>query len=353
LLLVSCQQGSINFISLPTITALPVQPTHTALQPTFSLPSMPDMPTATAVATPEIETRLYTHPDNLFELSIPISWNENSDNNLTQFEDPASSITIDARFLDTLYELDQESFARAVNAREANLFGEYDSYLETDRKVNQSDASYLIEKRLMEDGEQFTVISLYHQYGQSILILDVWSGIEDYEANKSQLSNVLTSLSIEKSAVPPTARVHADPFSEQSNGAFSLDVPQYWDHNTSTVENSVVDTYTSPDEQAIIQMVVYDDGEPISGAVAGAFVRNLLRNYYAKDIYVSSYRSINDGREELIWESTGSDYQGITYFDAKDTELIIYTIMTTADYTEVYADLLEKVLNSFQYSLSN
>jgi hypothetical protein len=205
----------------------------------------------------------------------------------------------------------------------------------------------------MEDGDQLTVISVYHQYGPSILILDLWSGIEDYEANKTQLSNVLTSLSIDQSTAPPKASVQAALFSAQNNGAFSLDVPLYWDHNKSTANNSTVDTFTSPDEQAIIQMVVYDDGEPISGAVAGAFVRNLLRNYYAKDIYVSSYRSLNDGREELIWESTGSDYQGITYFDAKDTELIIYTIMTTADFREIYADLLEKVLNSFQYSLSN
>ena len=350
LLLVSCEQGNLNFISLPTKSPVPDKPTQTPLQPTFALPPTQETIPATAVLTPALETRLYTHPGNLFGLSIPISWNVNSVRNITQFKDPASSIAIDVQLMDTQYELDLESFTHAVNARETNVFGEFESYLETDRQLNQDEVSYLIEKRLMQDGVPSTAISSYRQYGPSILILDLWSGIEDYEGNKNLLSEVLASLSIDERAGQPSASLHADLFSPKSNGAFSLDIPRYWDHNTSTAENSIVDTFTSPDEQAIIQMVIYDDGEPISGTVAGAFVRNLLRNYYAKDIYVSKYQSLNDGREELIWESTGSDYQGITYFDVNDTELIIYTIMTTADFEEIYADLLEKVLNSFQYS---
>lgn len=350
LLLVGCEQGNLNFISLPTKSPLPIKPTQTTSQPTFVLPPTQERIPATAVSTAVIETRLYTHPDNLFGLTIPITWNVNSASNITQFKDPSSSIVIDVQLMDTQYQLDLESFTRAVNAREANVFGEFESYLETDRQLNQGEVSYLIEKRLLQDGVPSTAISLYRQYGRSIIILDLWSGIEDYEGKKSQLSEVLASFSIDEGAGQPSARLHADLFSPKSNGAFSLDVPRYWDHNTSTAENSVVDTFTSPDQKAIIQMVIFDDGEPISGTVAGAFVRNLLRNYYAKDIYVSKYQSLNDGREELIWESTGSDYQGITYFDVNDTELIIYTIMTTADFEEIYADLLENVLNSFQYS---
>jgi hypothetical protein len=350
LFLVSCEQGNLNFISLPTKSPIRVKPTQTALQPTFALPPTQERIPATAVSTPVIETRLYTHPDNLFGLSIPVSWSVSSASNITQFRDPASSISIDVQLMDTQYELELESFTRAVDAREASVFGEFESYLEMDRQLDQDEVSYLIEKRLIQNGVPKTVISLYLPYGPSIIILDLWSGIEDYEGNKSQLSEVLASLSIEEGAGQPSARSHADFFSRQSNGAFSLDIPRYWNHNTSTAENSVVDTFTSPDEQAIIQMVIFDDGEPISGTVAGAFVRNLLRNYYAKDINVSEYQSLTDGREELIWESTGSDYQGITYFDVNDTELIIYTIMTTADFEEIYADLLENVLNSFQYS---
>jgi hypothetical protein len=95
-------------------------------------------------------------------------------------------------------------------------------------------------------------------------------------------------------------------------------------------------------------MATYDDGELITGSVAGAFVRNLLRNYYAKDVTVTSYRYLPDGREELIWRSDGSNYEGITYFDASDTELYIYTVMTETDYKELYLDLLTNVLTSFQ-----
>ena len=109
-----------------------------------------------------------------------------------------------------------------------------------------------------------------------------------------------------------------------------------------------MDTFTSPDENAVIQMIVYDDGKPISGSVAGAFVRNLIRNYYAKDIVVTSYRYLPDGREELIWNSSGSNYEGTTYFDAANTELIIYTVMSVPDFREIYSEILSNALNSFQ-----
>ena len=110
----------------------------------------------------------------------------------------------------------------------------------------------------------------------------------------------------------------------------------------------MVDTFISPDERAVVQMAIYDDGEPINGSVAGAFVRNLLRNYYAKDIIVTTYKYLPDGREELIWRSPGSNYEGMTYFDTRGTELYIYTVMTETDYKELYFNLLTLVLTSFQ-----
>ena len=352
-LLVGCQQGNLNFIKLPTATKVPYQPTPTAVPPTFALPPTQEKPIATAVPTLVVETRLYRDPENIFELSIPVSWIVSSDGDFTQFKDPSSSAEINVQFADTLYELDQESFVRAVDAREASVFDEFESYLETGRQINQGEDTYLIEKRLVENDESRTVISVYRQIGPTILILDLWSGIEDYEENKSQLSDILASLTVDRSVNVPTGIMSESLFSTSSNGSFSLEVPEFWYHKTSSTEKSVVDTFTSPDEQAIIQMVVYDDGEPITGSVAGAFVRNLLRNYSAKDITVSTYQYLPDGKEELVWESTGSDYQGITYFDSRDTELIIYTIMSTADAGQLYADLFTHVLNSFQELPSN
>ena len=181
------------------------------------------------------------------------------------------------------------------------------------------------------------------------MIIDLWSGLDFYDDNEPELNSILASFSIDESMMESGENYGSTLLTTFSNGSYSMEVPQYWQYRTESSENSVVDTFTSPDENAVIQMAVYDDGEPISGSVAGAFVRNLLRNYYAKDIVVTAYKYLPDGKEELIWYSEGSNYEGITYFDARDTELIFYTIMMATDFKESHSELLSNALNSFQH----
>ncbi len=354
ILFAGCQPFDVNSLSLRT-TEEPreIQSTPTGVEATSTSEPTRLAPVHTLTPTQKPEPKLYEHPDNIFELSIPTTWSVNSDGDSTTINDPVSGVKINIQIVNTVYELDPDSLARTVDAREANIFGEYESYLETDRIENHSDPSYLVEKSLMEDGEPKVIISQYRQSGKFVLVLDLWSGLDYYESNKAELSSILDSLSIDESMQESEDNTGSSLFTTFSNGSFSMEVPQYWHHRTASSDNSVVDTFSSPDENAVIQMVVYDDGERITGSVAGAFVRNLLRNYYAKDIVVTSYKYLPDGKEELIWYSSGSNYQGTTYFDAHDTELIIYTVMTAAIFNDIYNDLLMNALNSFQRAQSD
>lgn len=349
ILFVGCNPVYPDFLSSQTTeTPSTIRSTPTNAQPTSSLrPTQVDL-VDTPTPTQKPETRQYKHPDDIFELSFPMTWSVHSEGDLTRISNPSNEVSINVQIVNTIYKLNQESLTRTVDAREANVFGEYDSYLETDRQVKNSADSYLVEKRLTEDGEPRVVISQYHQIGQYVLILDMWSGLDYYEGNEPELSSILASLSLDESMYESIENYGSKLLTTFSNGSFSLEVPQYWHYRSALADNSVVDTFISPDEHAVIQMAVYDDGEPISGSVAGAFVRNLLRNYYAKDIIVTSYKYLPDGQEKLIWKSAGSNYEGTTYFDARDTELIIYTVMTETDFKEVYSDLLTYALDSFQ-----
>lgn len=334
-------------ISDSTETVVPTRSVAAGVEPTHIPRSTQVEPPATPTPTQKPETRQFTHPDDFFELSIPDTWSVQLDGEVTQVNDPTSEVSIHVRIIDTIYELNQESLARLVDAREANAFGDYDDFIELDRQVNDRDDSYEVKKRLLDDGESKIVVTRYHQAGQFVLVLDMWSGQDYFDSNSEELASIVASLSSGESLAEAIEN-QSNLLSTFNNGSISIDVPQYWNYRSTLGENSIVDTFTSPDERAIIQMAVYDDGEPITGSVAGAFVRNLLRNYYAKDIVVTSYRNLPDGREELTWRSSGSNYEGLTYFDTRDTELYVYTVMMDADYQELYNDLLSQVLNSFQ-----
>lgn len=338
-----------DFLNPPQITETEkkIQPTSTGVKTTSSPLPIQVEQVVTPTPTQKPETRLYQHPDYIFELSFPESWSVLLEPNETRVSDPATGVSIVIQYIDTIDELDQESLTRLVDARETNVFGEFDGYLEVDRQVSESDPSYIVKKRLVEEEDSKIVVSQYRQIGQFVLVLDLWSDQEYYEGNEAELSSIVASLSTGE-GMEESIESQGELLTTFNNGSFSLDVPQYWHYQSTSGDNSIVDTFISPDERAIIQMATYDDGELITGSVAGAFVRNLLRNYYAKDITVTSYRYLPDGREELIWRSDGSNYEGITYFDVSDTELYIYTVMTETDYKELYLDLLTNVLISFQ-----
>lgn len=331
-----------------TETAIPTRSLPTSVQPTLTTRVTQAELSVTPTPTQKTEFRQFTHPDNIFELTLPETWSIQLNGEVTQVTDPSSEASIQVQFVNTIHELNQESLARLVDAREINTFAEFDGYLETDRRVNDQDDSYIVEKRLLVDGESKIVVTQYHQTGQFVLVLDMWSGQDYFDENSADISSILASLSSGESLAEATDN-QGNLLSTFNNGSISMDIPQHWKYQSTLGENSIVDTFVSPDERAIIQMAVYDDGEPISGSVAGAFVRNLLRNYYAKDIIVTSYKNLPDGREELIWKSGGSNYEGLTYFDTRDTELYIYTVITDKDYKELYNALLTSILNSFQY----
>lgn len=330
-----------------TETTIPTQSLPTSVLPTQTPRSAQVELSVTPTPTQEPEIKKYTHPDDIFELSIPETWSVQLNGEMTKVTGPTSEASIHLQVVNTIYELNQESLTRLVDAREINTFGEYDGYIEVDRQVNNRDGSIVVEKRLLVDGESKIVLTQYRQSGQFVLVLDLWSGIDYFDGNSAELSSIIASLSLGEN-LAEVIENKGNLLSPFNNGSISMEVPQHWNYQNSLGENSVVDTFISPDERAIIQMAVYDDGEAITGSVAGAFVRNLLRNYYAKDIIVTSYKYLPDGREELIWRSGGSNYEGLTYFDTRNTELYIYTVMMDKDYKELYNDLLSYVLNTFQ-----
>ena len=348
-LIAGCEPAEINYLALQsTVAPGRTQTSPVEVQPILPPQAPPQTLDSTATPTPKPATRLFEHPEGIFEISLPETWSINSEGDFTNIKDSSSGVRIDIQIINTGYELDPESLAHMVDARETNLFGAFENYLETNLESNAEEGAYTVEKRLSEGGEPKIILTQYHQIGPSVLVLDLWSDQVYYVANETDLNNIVSSLSVSEVDGESEAGRGNNLLTAYSNGSFSMQVPGFWRYQNTATDHSVVDTFTSPDGNAVIQMIVYDDSEYISGSVAGAFVRNLIRNYYAKDIVVTSYKYLADGREELIWNSAGSNYEGITYFDARDTELIIYTVMSASDYRETYSELLNNALNSFQ-----
>jgi len=166
---------------------------------------------------------------------------------------------------------------------------------------------------------------------------------------------------------PTEAPVTDEPVSTNSSGGlitftdendlYAIDVPADWEH-THTVDedkgNYYFDTFTSPDQGAVIENIAYDDGTAFIGSQNGVFALYLLNTFYSKtgregDIRVSETKTMQDGSTRMTWTSKGGLYSGISFFEVRNkTTFLMFTVDWGNAVEDQYFDILNTVIESYR-----
>jgi hypothetical protein len=161
--------------------------------------------------------------------------------------------------------------------------------------------------------------------------------------------------------VPPTpeptqASGGLQTFTDQ-NKWYEIDVPSDWTHSQ-TVDSDknyyYFDTFTSPDQKALVENIVYDDGKAFSGNDKSRFALYLLNTFYSKtgregDIRVSDDRIMQDSSERLIWTSKGGGYSGISFLETRGTTtFLFFTVEWVNSAEDQYKSTLDDVISSYR-----
>jgi len=115
-----------------------------------------------------------------------------------------------------------------------------------------------------------------------------------------------------------------------------------------------IDTFTSPDKNAFIENIAFDDGTVWTGNSNGKGALYLLNYRYSftkkeGDIRISDDSIQNDGSERLTWTSKGGGYSGLSYFEVRNkTTFLMFTVYWNNDSESTYIDTLDKVVSSYR-----
>jgi len=141
------------------------------------------------------------------------------------------------------------------------------------------------------------------------------------------------------------------------NNLYSIEVPADWTYEqTYDSENNYyyIDTFTSPDGGAVIENIVYDDGEEFTGNQKSKFALYLLNVFYSStgqegDIRISDDSIMKDGSERLTWSSKSGGYSGISFLETRSngTTFLFFTVDWGNDMEDVYIDTLNYVIESY------
>ncbi len=142
-------------------------------------------------------------------------------------------------------------------------------------------------------------------------------------------------------------------FTDQNN-LYQIDLPSDWKHTSDTGDHSYVDTFTSPDGNAKIENIMYDDGSSWSGKDSGKAALFLLNRYYSNtgaegDIRVTEEKQQKDGSDRLTWTSKSGGYSGVTFFEIRgSTTLLVFTAWYANSAQDQYQQTLDDVIASYR-----
>lgn len=344
----------------PPPTAVPQPEPTQPPPPTATVP--PASPTAETVSTEpppteiiegappfELEGATTSYADGVYEVYAPLGWTADEGTAAVSFEEPAggAGAFIYLQATNTGYELDFESFQRFVRAREANFFGGYDNYEQGDEQFSEENQVGYVVKTLDFDGVPQVVETYYDQHGAVIYAIDFWVNADSYDAYAPMFDEFFNGVTVDTDKA-----AEADVYNwvwtfYGPDDLFSIEVPTAWRYERSTGDSTVVDTFYSPDEHAVIQNIAYDDGTAVSKSQAGAFALALLKNFYADDIKITGDKVQPDGSERLTWNSPSGDYSGVSFFESRGTTFLLFTVMYDNPYEDTYLDTLNYTISTY------
>ncbi len=157
------------------------------------------------------------------------------------------------------------------------------------------------------------------------------------------------------SGITPTPAIPANNLTTfiDQNKYYQIQLPKDWKHDPSSGSHYYMDTFTSPDGNAVIQNIAYDDGTPISGSTNAQFALNLLDKYFSTNgqtgsITISDTNMENDGSERLSWTSATIDASGISFIEVRNqTTFLIFTVEWKNKYKNQYFNILDQVVASY------
>jgi len=348
LFLIGCKSQSVftETTGDPTSTSLPTEPTIQISVP-LEIPTVNLTKEANPGPTASVETNRYTHPQGLFSLQAPKDWLVTQGDKDITFTTTEDDLVINIIALNTGYALDSESFKRFINIQEDKKALVVDSYIEIDRISGSHEDTYTVINSFYDREKLKKGASYYQNYASAVIIANFLSGEEIFDTYSGLFDVLSSSIELNEEAVTALPAYSYDDANMHSNHHFSIRVPPYWQFNRTEEDHMMIDTFISPDENAVIQTIVFDDGQQVTKVVASELALTLLRENYTKDISVIKDEVLKDGREKLSWRSNAGDYQGITSFAASGTEIYVVTVMWSNDPAQLYQTILEDVQSSY------
>lgn len=149
---------------------------------------------------------------------------------------------------------------------------------------------------------------------------------------------------------------------EDQNKLYQFDIPADWSYEATDLGNPlysdvymIADTWTSPDESAVVEGVVGNSkGFNFDGTTSTRVALDTLNYLYSYtgqegDIRISKTATAQDGSTRFDWSSKGGDYSGISWFEVRGTRtFLMWTVDWGNGADQAILDIVDNAINTYQ-----
>ena len=134
---------------------------------------------------------------------------------------------------------------------------------------------------------------------------------------------------------------------------FTIEVPAGWAKETDneTIEDTVIETFTAPDGNASVQVLVNEVASDTTAVEKGQYTLDYMKRLLGEDLRIATDVQLEDGCERLEWWSDKKGTTGMSYFDIFKNHLFVFTVWYDDDYEDDYILTLNDVADSFTYPI--
>lgn len=131
-------------------------------------------------------------------------------------------------------------------------------------------------------------------------------------------------------------------------GLYQQQAPAAWSYRKVVRDSVVAHLIESPNRNNRIQLILFDEGQPLTQQEAGNLALELVRSLNADPIQISAAIVRNDGLEYLVWSRVAAGSRGQSFFTVRGTTFLMLTTLEIDPQDDDDRIPLEAVINSFR-----
>lgn len=322
-------QAQSNLMGTPEATAVPPTPTPAPLA---------------------LDNTAYTLPSQALSFSVPVGWKMSAESDdYVRFEAYDQSAWLEAALESSGYELEQADLEKYMAAMMDALYYGADGYQLLNTRVEEGQAVYT--SSLQKNGFTWFAQDIFVQRGAAIYAFSYHALSKLWDAYLPGFQAITDSMETRTGYVSADMIYRFMRAYQSPNAQFSLTVPMGWTLTQASEgpQRAILDQVVSPDEQAAVEVLVYDAADELKSVDIGQVAIPLMKALDGEDMRIRANEVLPDGRIRIDWQIDKEALRGFSFFWQDNSTVYILTFKYSDKNSAAYEDTVRRMGDSFAF----